>query len=105
MCSQQEFLREMSLVLYSTFFRRGYEPIFDLGEVMSQFSIWARLCVGKTSIGSSIQAQNAGGFLWQEWRGYGFAHKIYELFVGHQPNGAHTSAVRAELFRPPPSYP
>ncbi len=37
------------------------------GEVMSQFGIRAKLCAGKISIDSSIQARRPGDFMRRKW--------------------------------------
>ena len=41
------------------------------GGVMSQCGIRAKLCVGKISIDSSIQAQRPGDVMRRKWRSYG----------------------------------
>jgi hypothetical protein len=40
----------------------------EKGGVMSQFRVWARMCVGKSAIDSSAQAQETGNFMGQKWR-------------------------------------
>ena len=49
-----------------------------LGEFMSQFRVWAMICVRKAIIGPSIQAQYAGDFMIQKWRSYA----IFDNYVG-----------------------
>ncbi len=52
---------------------REFEPYFDPpfpGEVMSQNGFWAKLCVRKIIVGSSIQAQCTGEFMSQKRRTY-----------------------------------
>jgi len=53
-------LKEMALICSQLF----------SGEVMSSFLIWAKLCAGKSAIGLSIYAQNAGDFMRRKRQGY-----------------------------------
>jgi hypothetical protein len=58
---------------------REFEPYFDSpfpGEVMSQNRFWAKLCVRKIIVGSSIQAQCTGEFMSQKRRTYGIFNTI-----------------------------
>jgi hypothetical protein len=57
----QDFWRKIYPLLCSTF----------RGRVMSQNGVQAKLCVRKTVIDSSVQAQRPGDFMRQKWRSYG----------------------------------
>jgi hypothetical protein len=46
------------------------------GKIMRQNGNTAKLCVRKTVIGSSIQAQGSGDFMSQKWRSYGFSDTL-----------------------------
>src|SRR5450755_3263903 len=54
-------------------FYQEFDPYLgslNVGEVMSQSTVQAKLCAGKNRIGSSIQAQDPGEFMGQRWRSY-----------------------------------
>jgi hypothetical protein len=61
----QDFEQEICLLLCSTF----------RGKVMGQNGVQAKLCVRKTIVDSSIQAQCIGNFMRQKWRSYGNSNK------------------------------
>src|SRR5713101_6599406 len=69
-----------SLLLWRGLAYRRFSALAEKGGVMSQSEIRAKLCAGKISIGSSIQAQHPGDFMRRKWRSYGLfdtnsAHK------------------------------
>src|SRR5450755_4208156 len=54
-------------------FYQEFDPYLgslNVGEVMSQSTVQAKLCAGKNRIGSSIQAQSPGEVMGQRWRSY-----------------------------------
>src|SRR5450759_59995 len=69
-------------------FYQEFDPYLgslNVGEVMSQSTVQAKLCAGKNRIGSSIQAQSPGEVMGQRWRSYdlsdsGLHARIERLF-------------------------
>src|SRR2546423_9459366 len=51
------------------------------GEFLSQSVFRAKLCAWKTSIDSSIQAQESGEVMRRKWRGYGNSYKARAQWI------------------------
>src|SRR5450759_1331752 len=72
-------------------FYQEFDPYLgslNVGEVMSQSTVQAKLCAGKNRIGSSIQAQSPGEVMGQRWRSYDLSDSTGPLpGQQHQPRG------------------
>jgi hypothetical protein len=72
-------------VIYSM---RLFSAKSKTGEFLSQSVFRAKVCAWKTSIGSSIQAQESGEVMRRKWRGYGNSYNPSFDMMGLVPDAS-----------------